>query len=186
MEFQYQDEIQKRVLLEDETILQIGIPNRKAFLFYRVCVPSVLLGAAAAALLLTNIVYGAVQGLPFSGTFFVIAAGLTIPVIFINRSVQRKLYQNRAYYITDKRILLTGGLFHLKYRTLNYRFIGSVALKRTLYSKLFGLRSYTVSLIMNVNKQLSVKFFSVSGTMLSYLEDPDEIYKLIVKKTVGL
>ena len=50
---------------------------------------------------------------------------------------------------------------------------------------MFGMKSYSINLIMNINKQLTIKFFSLSGTSLSYLESADKAYKQIVDLTYG-
>ena len=91
----------------------------------------------------------------------------------------------KAYYITDRRILLVGGLFHLKYQTLHYRFIGSVEWKRVPFSRLFGMNAYTIHLIMNIGKRLTVSFFNISGTSLPFLEKADDAYRQIVGLSIG-
>ena len=144
----------------------------------------ILLCSALAVLLTVNVVHSIVESLSFGG-IRLYGAGLLLAatISFLNYLVQKKMYVKKAYYITDKRILLTGGLFHLKYQTLNYRFIGSVVLKRTLFSKAFSIESYSVNLIMNINKQFTVKFFSIAGMTLSYLENASETYKMIVDRS---
>ena len=184
MEFAYDKEASATALTENETVLQLLTPGKKAFFFYRARIPAIFLCAVFAILLGVNVGYSIVNGPSFSGAWLY-GSGLFLATLvsIFNYLIQRKLYAKKAYYITDKRILITGGFFHLKYRTLNYRFIGSVILKRTPFSKAFGMESYSISLMMNINKQLTVKFFSIAGMSLTYIESADNAYKLIVEKT---
>ena len=184
MDFVFDKETRETALTENETVLQLMTPGKKAFFFYRVRIPTILLCLVFAVLLAVNVVHSIVKSLSFSG-IWLYGAGLLLAVAisFFNYLVQKRLYAKKAYYVTDKRILLTGGLFHLKYRTLNYRFIGSVVLKRTPFSKALGIESYSINLSMNINKQFTVKFFSIAGMALSYLENASETYKLIINRS---
>jgi len=184
MEFTFDKEARKTALTESETVLQLLKPGKKAFFFYRARIPAIILCAVFVILLAVNVVHTIAHGLPLSGIWLYVAGLLLAAAIsFLNYLVQKRMYAKKAYYITDKRILITGGLFHLRYRTLNYRFIGSVDMKRTLFSKAFGMESYSISLMMNINKQLTVKFFSVAGMTLSYLESASDTYRLIFEQS---
>ncbi|MBO4277982.1 MAG: hypothetical protein J5925_06260 [Clostridia bacterium] len=185
MEFIYDNEVCRHALLENESVIQLLKPGKKSYFFYRVVIPSALLSLAVVALLLVNVFYTVINGTPFTGTIYIVLTVLTVPTVLVYYLIQKKMYLKRAYYLTDKRILLVGGIFHLKYQTLGYHFIGSVTEKRTPFSKLFHLESHSISVIMNVHKQLSIKFLSLTGNTLSYLEDPDEAYKRIVRMSVG-
>ena len=184
MEFFHDNDVREHALIETETILQVLRPGKKAFFFYRVGIPSAVLSLAAIVLLLINTIHTITRGVPFSGIPYIILVALTVPTILVLYSFQKLVYNKRAYYITDKRVLLGGGIYHLKYQTLGYRFIGSVTLKRTMFSKMFNLESHSISVILNVHKQFSIKFFSFTGNTLSYLEEPDEAYRQIVELSV--
>ena len=120
------------------------------------------------------------SGLPISNAFYAAGTVLTAALVLALSSVQKKRRARTAYYVTDRRILLVGGLFHLKYRTLNYRAVGSAELSRVPFSKALGLDAFRIHLIMNIHKRLTVSFFSIAGTSLTFLEDPSDAYKQIV------
>ena len=184
MAFKYDNEVRETALTESETVLRLLTPGKKAFFFYRVRIPAIILCAVFVILLAVNVAHTIANGLPLSG-IWLYGAGLLLAaaVSLLNYLIQKKMFAKKAYYVTDKRILITGGFFHLKYRTLNYRFIGSVVMKRTLFSKAFGMESHSINLNMNINKQFTVKFFSVAGMTLSYLESASETYKLIFEQS---
>ena len=182
MGFEHDDTVREQILLKDETVLRLLRPGKKAFFFYRVRLPAIFLFAVLAILLAANICFSSVKKLPLSGmALYAAGAALIIVITLADRLIQKRFFSNRAYYITDRRILIVSGFRCLKYQTLNYRFIGSAILKRTPCSKLFGMDSYSINLIMNINKRLTVKFFSISGTSLSYLEDPGDAYRHIAE-----
>ena len=186
MDYIYDNEVRNTVLGTEEKVLHLLKPGKKAFLFYRVLVPALLLTVVFIILLSTNIGYSIKNGLSLSGAVTYISCIIfTLLLSLINLMIQKKMYAKRAYYITDKRILIVGGFIHLKYQTLNFRFVGSAIMRRTMFSKMFGMSSYSINLIMNINKQLTIKFFSLSGTSLSYLESADKAYKQIVDLTYG-
>ena len=143
-----------------------------------------VIGVVFVVLTAVSLVLHVAHDVPLLGIWLYIAGSIaSIPVALVNYFVQKKLFVRRAYYLTDKRILLVGGLFHTKYQTLNYRFIGAVSLKRSLFSKPMGLHSYSIGITTNLNKRLSVKFFTRAGYTLSFIENGSEAYKLITEKT---
>ena len=183
MEYIYDNEVRMSALTDDETVLQILRPGKKAFFFYRVVFPAVALLIVLITLALSLLVISLSNGLSLTGMWiYAIAIVLVLIASLINYFVQKKMYIKKAYYITNKRLLFVGGLFQLKMQTLNYRFIGSVTLKRTPFSKALGLTSYSINLLMNINKRLTVKFFTLAGQGLSYLESADKAYKEIVNR----
>ena len=183
MDYAYDQEVQDTALLEGETELQLLRPGKKAFAVYRIAIPCALLACVWAGFLVYTLRIWRMHDLPISNAFYASGTILMLVLMLLIITIQKKRWAKTAYYITDRRILLVGGLFHLKYRTLHYRFIGSAELSRVPFSKLLGLDAFTIHLILNVHKRLTLSFFSFAGTSLSFLESAGETYKRIVERS---
>ena len=139
MEYAYDQEVRDTALLEGETVLQLLRPGKKAFAVYRIVIPCALLACVWAGFLAYTLQLWRRYDLPISVGFYIAGTILTLVLMLLIVAVQKKRLAKTAYYVTDRRILLVGGLFHLKYRTLHYRFIGSAELSRVPFSKALGL-----------------------------------------------
>ena len=172
-----------KVLTEDETVLEFLKPVKRAFFFYRVKAPAGILLLILFVMTTVSITKLQTYIAPvYVLWIYIRQAAIVLAVSLCNYFVQKMLYAKKAYYITSKRILIVGGVFNLKYQTLNYRFIGWAELKRTPFSKMFRMDSFSITLIMNINKQFTFKFFTLTGHGLSYIENADKAYKQIVSK----
>ena len=185
MDYAYDHEVRNAVLLDGETVLHLLRPGKKAFAFYQIWLPSILLALVWMGFLVTTLIMWMEYDVPISLAFYIAGTLLVLLLVLAYFAIQKKRYAKKAYYITDRRILLVGGLFHLKYQTLHYRFIGSVEWKRVPFSRLFGMNAYTIHLLMNIGKRLTVSFFSISGTSLLFLEKADDAYRQIVGLSIG-
>ena len=181
MDYAYDQKVRDTALLEGETVLQLLRPGKKAFNVYRIAIPCALLACVWAGFLAYTLQLWRRYDLPISVGFYAAGTILTLALVLLIIAVQKKRLAKTAYYVTDRRVLLVGGLFHLKYRTLHYRFIGSAELSRVPFSKALGLDAFKIHLILNVHKRLTVSFFSVAGTSLSLLENASDAYKRIVE-----
>ena len=185
MEYAYDQEVRDTALLEGETVLQLLRPGKKAFNVYRIWLPCALAVCLWVSFAVYTLLVSRQYELPLSKLFYIGGTAATALMVLLLVTVQKKQYAKKAYYMTDRRILLVGGLQSLSYQTLNYRAIGCAALKRMPLSVTFGLEAWSVKLMMNMNKRLNVKFFSISGTALPYLENAAEAYKPITALCCG-
>lgn len=131
------------ILMPDEKILWQGKPNKKAFIINS---------------LFTPLTFFAIVWLIFDGTFISLALSSNPPkeIYFIlipfmalhlmpvwmwlgNFISSFKRWQNTEYAVTDKRILIKSGFWGIDFKTLYYKEIKNVSLRKGMIDSMFGV-----------------------------------------------
>ena len=166
---------QNPVLASGETILWRGKPQKKGFVATK---SLTLLPIAIIWLILDMSIMGSALGGGQMLGFFIPFFLLHLMPVWIwlgNALTANRRWQNTAYYVTNRRIIIQGGVMAVNETSLFYKDIQNTQVRIGLLDKVFGTGDILFDAGMYTNKG-HVKYFSFAD-----LEDPHQVYSRIQK-----
>lgn len=135
----------QNILIRDEKIIKTIKPNKFKFLFsYSVWAFVVLALFALVGVLTCTIRDDAGALAPIAVTITIFALGAVVAMGIIVMAILS--YVKRYYAITNKRILIRCGVFAACYKTLDMDKIGAINVNTSLFDKMLGQKTGSISL----------------------------------------